>query len=56
MDKEVERHENEIKILRMDNAGEYKLLQKRCESKDWQFEMKYEYTGRDTPQHNHLAE
>jgi hypothetical protein len=25
----------EIKILRIDNAGENKLLQQRCESKDW---------------------
>jgi hypothetical protein len=48
--------EIEIKILRMDNAGENKLLQQICESKDWQFAMKYEYTGRDTPQHNHMAE
>jgi hypothetical protein len=46
----------EIKILWMDNAGKHKLLQQRCESKDWQFAMKYEYTGRDTPQHNHMAE
>jgi hypothetical protein len=46
----------EIKILRMDNAGKNKLLQQRCESKDWQFAMKYEYTGRDTPHHNQLAE
>jgi hypothetical protein len=46
----------EIKILRMDNAGENKLLQQRCESKDWQFAIYYEYTDRDTPQHNHLAE
>jgi hypothetical protein len=31
-----------IKILRMDNAGENKLLQQRCESKDWQFAIDYE--------------
>jgi hypothetical protein len=48
--------EIEIKILRMDNAGENKLLQQRCKSKDWKFEIKYEYTGRDTPQHNHMAQ
>jgi hypothetical protein len=41
--------EIEIKILRMGNAGEKKLLQQRCESKDWQFAIKYEYTGRYTP-------
>jgi hypothetical protein len=54
--KKLKDMEIEIKILRMDNAGENKLLQQRCESKDWQFAMKYEYTGRDTPQHNHMAE
>jgi hypothetical protein len=48
--------EIEIKILRMDHAGENKLLQQRCESKDWQFVINYEYTGRDTPQHNHMAD
>jgi hypothetical protein len=40
----------EIKILRMDNAGENKLLQQK------QFTIDYEYTGRDTPHHNHLAQ
>jgi hypothetical protein len=46
----------EINIIRMENSGENKLLQQICESKDWQFTMKYEYTGRGTAQHNHLAE
>jgi hypothetical protein len=41
--------EIEIKILRMDNAGENKLLQQICESKDWKLAIKYEYTGRETP-------
>jgi hypothetical protein len=46
----------EVKCLRMDDAGENKLLQQRCESKDWQFAMTYEYTARYTTQYNHLAE
>jgi hypothetical protein len=54
--KKLKNMEIEIKILRMDNAGENKLMQQRCESKDWQFAINYEYTGRDTPQHNHMAE
>jgi hypothetical protein len=41
--------EIEIKIIRMDNDGEKKLLQHICESKDWKLVMQYEYTGRDTP-------
>jgi hypothetical protein len=40
----------------MDNDGENKLLQQRCESKYWQFAMKYECICRDTPQHNHMVE
>jgi hypothetical protein len=54
--KKLKDMEIEIKILRMDNVVENKLLQQRCESKDWQFAMKYEYTGRYTPQCNHMAE
>jgi len=40
----------------MDNAGENKLLEQRGKSKDWQFDWVVEYTPRDTPQHNHMAE
>lgn len=42
--------------LRMDNAGENLLLQKRAESKDWKLGLEYEFTARDTPQQNALAE
>ena len=45
-----------VRILRMDNAGENKLLEQRCNSADWKFDIKFEYTARDTPQQNHLAE
>jgi hypothetical protein len=41
--------------LRLDNAGENKLLQKRCESSNWKFDIKFKYTARDTPQQNSLA-
>ena len=42
--------------LRMDNAGENTSLQKRAESADWKLGLQYEYTARDTPQQNALAE
>jgi hypothetical protein len=47
--KKLKDMETEIKIIRMDNAGENKLLQQRCESKDWQFAIKYEYKGCTIP-------
>jgi hypothetical protein len=42
--------------LRMDNAGENKLLQSCCESTDWKFQIQPEYTASYTPQPNRLAE
>jgi hypothetical protein len=54
--KKLKDMEIEIKIIRMDNVGENKLLQQRCESRDWQFAIKYNFTGRDTPHHIHMAE
>ncbi len=45
-----------VDVIRLDNAGENKLLQKRSDSKDWQLGIKYEFTARDTPQQNSLAE
>jgi hypothetical protein len=45
-----------VNFLRMDNAGENVLLKQRCESKDWKFNIKCEFTARDTPQQNSLAE
>jgi hypothetical protein len=46
----------EMIFLRMDNAGENRILEKRYKSKDWQFVMEFEYTARAAPQHNHMAE
>jgi hypothetical protein len=45
-----------VKFIRCDNAGENKKLAQRTESSDWQFGINFEFTGRDTPQRNHLAE
>ena len=45
-----------VKFIRLDNAGENTDLQKRTESSDWKFGIEFEYTARDTPQQNHLAE
>jgi len=44
------------KFMRMDNAGENKLFKQRARSKYWQLGIQMEYTPRDMPQHNHLAE
>eukprot|EP00957_Ditylum_brightwellii_P197981 15083134-Ditylum_brightwellii.AAC.1 len=45
-----------VKFVRCDNAGENKSLEKRAKSSDWKFDITFEYTARDTPQQNHLAE
>lgn len=45
-----------VNFLRMDNAGEKALLKQRCESKDWKFNIDFEFTARDTSQQNNLAE
>ena len=47
---------NPVKFIRCDNAGENKTLQKRANSADWKLNISFEFTPRDTPQHNHLAE
>ena len=36
--------------------GENIKLQARSQSADWKLNITYEYTARDTPQQNHLAE
>jgi hypothetical protein len=46
----------EIKFMRVDNAGENQHLEARCKSKDWKFDIVFEYTARAKPQHNHMAE
>ena len=49
-------HGKAVKFVRMDNAGENKLLEKRCDSATWKLGIVFEYTARDTPQQNHLVE
>jgi hypothetical protein len=43
-----------VKVIILDNAGENVLLEKRCKSKDWQFDITFEFTSRATPQYNHF--
>jgi len=45
-----------VKYIRCDNAGENKKLEERSDSADWKMGLRFEYTARDTPQQNHLAE
>jgi hypothetical protein len=45
-----------VKIIRCDNAGENNKLKERLLSKDWKKNIKFEFTARNTPQQNHLAE
>lgn len=45
-----------VKFIRCDNAGENRTLENRANGVDWKLNIQFEYTPRDTPQHNHLAE
>src|SRR5687767_10992465 len=57
--KELQRlkHDNKnIKFIRCDNGGENEKLEKMMESAEWKLGAKFEYTARDTPQQNYLAE
>ena len=47
-----------VEIIRLDPAGENLKLEKRCKTATWQAlqPLKFEFTSRDTPQHNNLAE
>ena len=45
-----------VKIIRCDNGSENKLLEQQLASKDWQLDVTFEYTARDTPQQNYLVE
>eukprot|EP00980_Cylindrotheca_fusiformis_P024487 scaffold11958_cov69-Cylindrotheca_fusiformis.AAC.1 len=40
----------------MDNAGENLKFEQRANSAAWKLAIKPEYTARNTPQQNHLAE
>ena len=45
-----------VKWIRCDNAGENLALQTTCVTKDWKLNIEFEFTARDTPQHNYLVE
>ena len=45
-----------VQIVRCDNAGENKLLEQRLKGEVWKMPVKFEYTGRATPQQNSLVE
>jgi len=45
-----------VKNVQLDNYRENKLLKARCDSADWKLGIDFEFTARDTPQQNHLAE
>jgi hypothetical protein len=45
-----------VNYIRLNNAGENKLLKQRCHSEDWKFNTLLEFTARATPQQNALAE
>ena len=45
-----------IKYLRMDNAGENKLLEAYANKVESRLDITVEYTARDTPQQNSPAE
>ena len=45
-----------IEHVRCDNAGENVKLDNRVKDSDWKMTMDFEYTPRNTPQYNHLAE
>jgi len=44
-----------VTIVRMDNAGENLKLAKAANGKDWKVNLEFEYTGKTTPQRNHLV-
>ena len=46
----------EIAHVRCDNAGENVKLEARVKDAEWKMTMEFEFTPRNTPQFNHLAE
>ena len=45
-----------VEIVHLDNAGENLALQNHCNSISWQLGIEFEFSARDTPQQNSLAE
>ena len=42
--------------MRFENAGENKVLDKRCDSVGWKLDVEFEHAARAMPQQNSLAE
>jgi Reverse transcriptase (RNA-dependent DNA polymerase)/Zinc knuckle len=45
-----------VNVVRLDNAGENILLKNRAASVDWKLSIEFEFTARNTPQQNSIAE
>jgi hypothetical protein len=45
-----------VQIMRQNNAGKNKKLEKRLQSADWKLPVKMEYTAANNPQQNNLVE
>ena len=45
-----------VKTVRWDDGGENFRLKARANSVDWKLNLDFEFTPRNTPQHNHMAE
>ena len=52
----LKHHNKDVKFIRCDNGGENEALQKKIDSSEWNLGIDFEYTARDTPQMNYLAE
>src|SRR6185312_12293920 len=46
----------EVKYIWCDNGGKNKAMKSRSNSSNWKLGIEYEFTARETQQHNHLAE
>ena len=56
---QIEKWENNglvVKHIRLESSGENKNLQEQAERKDWKMNIDFDYTARDKPQQNYLAE
>jgi hypothetical protein len=47
---------HKVEYIHCDEGGENIALQKRLKSLSWKMQPKFKFTGRNTPQRNHLAE
>ena len=45
-----------VSVIRCDDAGKNKALEKRCNGAEWKMNIKFEYTSRSMPQQNILVE